>query len=593
MNKARVRYVVRIPEPSDHTVHVQMSVDEAPEGGTLLAMPVWTPGSYLVREYARHVSHLTAKRAGGEAVPVTKVDKNTWRVDAKPGKRVDVSYRVYANELSVRTSHVDADHAYLQPAATFLFVRGREKEPCEVTVVPPEGWSVTCPLPFTGENAFRADDLDLLVDSPVEVGPHRLFTFEVCGVPHRIALHGEGNADFEEFVADAHTVCRTAAALFGDDHPCRSYTFLWHVLDGAGGGLEHLDSCVCGFPPFSFRPRRAWLRALGLVAHEYFHLWNVKRIRPRELGPFDYDRENYTRLLWMAEGFTTYYGERLLRDAGLAPVPVFLDEMARMIRTFAETPGREVDTVEGASFDTWIKFYRPHENLRNVTVSYYLKGGLVALLLDLTIRDATDGKRSLDDAMRALWAQYRARPEQGFTEEELLAVLDEAAGRSLAPEIGAWVKGTGPLPIEETLAKFGLRLAGRDADGEAKPWLGIVPGDGGKVKEVLAGSPALAGGLDAGDELLALDGWRLGDLAERLAERKPGDEVLFTVSRRGRLREVKVVLGEPLGSDRSLRPREDAGDREKRLFASWLGEPLSTAAVAPPAPPKEAQPRAL
>ncbi|MCU0727579.1 MAG: PDZ domain-containing protein, partial [Planctomycetes bacterium] len=386
---------------------------------------------------------------------------------------------------------------------------------------------------------------------------------------------------------------RTAAEVFGGEVPCRSYTFLFHVLEGAGGGLEHRDSCVCGFPPFAFRPKRSYQRQLSLISHEYFHTWNVKRIRPAELGPFDYGAENYTRLLWVSEGFTSYYDGLILRRAGLTSVPVFLDGLARMIRTLGETPGHAVDSVEQSSFDAWIKLYRPHENLRNMTVSYYLKGALVALLIDLTIRDATDGAKSLDDVLRALWAGYRARPERGFTESELMEALAGAAGRSLEPEIGAWVKGTGPLPFEETLARVGLALVPSDGSGPSRPWLGIVPGEGGKVKEVLDGSPARAAGLNAGDELIALDGFRLGDLSERLAEKQAADRVVFTVCRRGRLREIPVVLGGDPGFDRALRPREGAGEREERLFTGWLGEPLSAAKESAGPPPKEPAPRPI
>lgn len=596
MSKPRVRYVVSFPEPHTHFVQVAMSIDDADEGGVHLSLPVWTPGSYLVREYARHLEGIVARRATGEEVPVAQVDKRTWRVDTKPGKRVDVTYRVYANELTVRTSHVDADHAFLVSAGVFLHVRGREAEPCLVAVEPPEGWEVACPLPLKGENTWEAADLDELVDAPFEAGTHRTLTFEVCGVPHRIAVCGEGNLDEERLLEDTHSICRAAAEVFGGDHPCRSYLFLFHVLEGAGGGLEHRDSCVCGFAPHAFRPERSYLRQLTLISHEYFHLWNVKRIRPRELGPFDYGAENHTRLLWVSEGFTTYYQDLILRRAGLTSVPIWLDDLARMIRAYHETPGRFVESVESSSFNAWTKLYRPHENSRNATVSYYLKGAMVALLLDLAIRDATDGGRGLDDVLRGLWARWRARPDEGFTEEELLEALGEAAGRSLEPEVAAWVRSTEELPFGDLLAKAGLELAPRASSQEPGAWLGItVSSEGGKVavKEVLADTPAHGAGLDAGDELIAIDGWRLGDLAERLGDRKPGDTAALTVARRGRLREVGVELGAAPPTDRVLRPREDAGERERRLFRGWADGELDEAAGDPGAPPKDPRPKPL
>ncbi|MHC4473053.1 MAG: M61 family metallopeptidase, partial [Planctomycetota bacterium] len=255
MKNPKTRYHVSIPEPANHLVNVTMEVDDAPDG-LHVVMPVWTPGSYVVREYARHVARVTASRAGGDPVPVTKVEKNVWRVDAKPGKRVDVSYAVYANELTVRTSHVDADHAFLHPAATFLYVRGREAEPVQVTIAPPPDWRVDTALPLVGEESYGAENLDHLMDSPIEIGTHQVLRFEVGEVPHRIVLFGEGNFDLEKLLEDTRGICGTAADVFGGEHPCASYALIFHVVEGAGGGLEHLDSSVCGFSPSEFRPER-------------------------------------------------------------------------------------------------------------------------------------------------------------------------------------------------------------------------------------------------------------------------------------------------------------------------------------------------
>jgi predicted metalloprotease with PDZ domain len=593
VKKTRAHYTIRLPDPKSHLIEVDLSVADADEGGVILRMPVWTPGSYLVREFSRNVVSVTARRVEGAPVPVTKLEKNAWRVDAKPGKRVLITYTVYANELTVRTNHVDADHAFLHPAATFLYVEGREAEPAHVTIETPEGWDVATPLPLVSENTFEADDLDTLMDSPFELGTHGLLSFEAAGIPHRIALFGEGNFDPTELLADTHTICETVAGMFPGEHPCRAYTFIFHVLEGAGGGLEHKDCSVCGFAPHSFTPERGYARQLSLIAHEYFHLYNVKRIRPRELGPFDYDRENYTRLLWVAEGFTTYYQDRLLVRAGLMPMPDYLDDLARMIRAYREIPGRNVDPVAEASFDAWIKLYRPNENSRNTTISYYLKGAMVALLLDLAIREATGAEKSLDDVMADLWKLYRVRPDEGFTEEELLEIIEEVCGRDLSPELGAWVHSTAELPFEEWFAKVGLELVAREG-GDPKAYLGITTKEAnGKltVSEVLADSPARAAGLNAGDELIFLDDWRLGSLPERLAERKPGEVVEFTISRRSRLRKIPVTLGEAPLTDVVLRPLPAAGESEEQLFTAWTGEPLARAAESPRKPPKDVRPR--
>lgn len=595
MPKTSVEYTVRIPEPANHLVHVEMSVAKAEEGGVVLRMPVWTPGSYLVREFSRHVHSVTARRVDGDPVEVEKIRKNTWLVKTKPGKRVEISYTVYANELTVRTSHVDADHAFLHPSATFLYVKGREAEAMTVRIEAPEGWECATSLPLVGEDTFKAESVDELMDSPFEIGTHQVMSFTAAGVPHRIALYGGGNYDLEELLGDTATICTTAAKMFPGDHPCRSYTFIYHILEGAGGGLEHLDSSVCAFPPRSFKPERSYVRALSLISHEYFHLWNIKRIRPAELGPFDYDRENPTRLLWVSEGFTSYYQYRLLVAADLMPVPDYLDETAGMIRAFLETPGRGVDPVAESSYDAWIKLYRPDENSRNSTISYYLKGALVGMLLDIAIRDATEGEKSLDDVMVELWRLYRQRPDEGFTEEELRSILAETAGRDLGAEIDSWVHTTDELPFAEHFAKLGLTIVPRNP-GDPKAWLGITTkDDNGKtlVREVLTGTPAAVAGLNAGDELIALNDWRVGNLTDLLGEQAPGDEVVLVISRRGQLRRLPVTLGEAPVTDMVLRPIEGAGEREAKLFEGWAGAAFEVASEKPRAAPKDVRPRPM
>lgn len=582
-NRPPVRYRIEFPSLAAHRVRVTMEIDDAPEGGVFLAMPVWTPGSYLVREFARHVVSISAARATGDPVPVTKVEKNAWRVDTKPGKRVDVTYELYANELSVRTNHVDADHAFLQPAATFLFVRGREAERASVSIGIPEGWRVFAPLPLVGEDTWLAEDLDALMDAPFEIGPHPVLSFAVGEVPHRIAVFGEGNLDAARLTGDVHAICLVAKEVFPGPHPSSAYTFVFHVAPGARGGLEHADCSVCGFEPFAFEPERSYLRRLSLVAHEYFHLWNGKRIRPRELGPFDYEREVTTRHLWVVEGVTSYYQDLILARAGVASAATVLDEFARKWRALAEFPGRFVDSAAAASFDAWVKLYRPHEATRNLTVSYYLKGALIGLCLDLAIRAETDGERGLDDAMSSLWALAAGRPEEGYSHEELLDALSDAAGRSLEPEVSAFAEGTDELPLGELLGTHGLELVPEEGGGA---WLGVnAKEEAGRllIAEVLSGSPAEAAGISAGDELVALAGWRTGKLRDVLATLDPGEEVPALVARRGRVRELALRPGEAPPRGYRIRPREDADEPAARRFTAWLGVPFA-AAVEDPAP---------
>ena len=335
-----IRYEVSLADRQAHRVHVRMTVEGS--GNTLsLGMPVWTPGSYFVRDFSRNVLDLSASAASGAPLVVTKRDKNTWEV-AGGAPRVQVDYELYANERTVRTSHVDADHAFLSPAATFLFVRGADGRPVagehRVTVVAPEGWQVFTALPPQG-NAFVAPDYDTLVDSPIEVGPHRVLTFEHDGVPFRIVLAGAGELDEDKLRDDVAKVVAEVAGIFGQQ-PYRSYTFLFELVDSGGGGLEHADSCVCMISRWNFGKKKEYRDALGLVAHEFFHAWNVKRFRPAALGPFDYDRENYTPDLWVAEGITSYVDDLCVLRAGFyEKVGDWLEQMGGAYKELAELPG--------------------------------------------------------------------------------------------------------------------------------------------------------------------------------------------------------------------------------------------------------------
>jgi predicted metalloprotease with PDZ domain len=573
-----MRYRLAMPEPHSHLFHVEAEV-ERPGEAVELVFPVWTPGSYLVREFARHVEQASADDGAGGTLPLERVDKHRFRIRASGAARAVLRYRVYANELTVRTAHLDGTHGYLNPAAVLPFVPGREGELHELAVAPPPGWRVATAL-AGGPLEFTARDYDELADSPLEIGTHRTLEFTALGKPHEIALWGRGNLDEVAFAADARRIVEVLGDLMGG-LPYPRYLFILHLAERRRGGLEHAASTTLQLSRTGFFPRKAYEESLGLLAHEFFHVWNVKRLRPAAFVPFDYAREQYTRLLWWFEGATSYYEQVALARAGLLPARRWLEALGQALTTLERTPGARKMSLEEASLLAWVKHYRPDENTPNSAISYYLKGELVALALDLALRRAG---RSLDELLRALWERHA---ERGVPEDGVEAVAAELLGAGAARAFfDRFVRGTEPLDLD--LDVVGLRLRrraassledkggtpGRAEEGRGTPgWLGVELAPGAKlaVATVREGSPAHRAGLYAGDELVAEDGLRVdrGAMWDRLCERGPGGKLRLAVFRRDELVEVPVTLGTPPEDTVWLEPVPDATPAQRAAFEAW------------------------
>ncbi|HLO86107.1 MAG TPA: peptidase M61, partial [Nostocaceae cyanobacterium] len=412
-----IHYLVGMSQPETHLFEVTLHLTDYPGPILDLKMPVWTPGSYLVREYAKNLQNFAAF-AGSEPLPWRKVSKNHWQIEKGDFSNVVISYRVFANELTVRTNHLDTTHGYFNGAALFLRIPGWEKLPIQVTILPPSPeWRVTNSLPpIEGQvNSFLAADFDTLVDSPFEIGNHQWYQFEVLGKTHELAIWGEGNFQPRRLITDFQKIIEVEAQMFGG-LPYDRYVFLLHLLGQAYGGLEHKNSCSLIYQRFGFRTQDKYERFLQLVAHEFFHLWNVKRLRPKGLEVFDYDQENYTPSLWFCEGTTSYYDLLIPLRAGVYDVKSYLSHLSKEITRYLTTPGRKVQPLTESSFDAWIKLYRQDANSGNSQISYYLKGEMVSLLLDLLIRSHQKNQRSLDDVMRQMWQQF-GQEEIGYTPE--------------------------------------------------------------------------------------------------------------------------------------------------------------------------------
>jgi predicted metalloprotease with PDZ domain len=565
-------YQVAMPNPESHLFEVTFTITGWQSTQLDLKMPAWTPGSYLVREYVRHVQDWSVE-ADGQPLPFQKLAKNHWHIQTQGASTVTVTYRVFANELSVRTNHLDATHGYFNGAALFFYVPGFEDFPWQVTIAPPQpDWQVTTTLEAIAPNTFEAPDFDTLVDSPFEIGTHQVYDFDVLGKPHQLAIWGEGNADLEQVIIDTQKLIETEAQLF-EGLPYERYLFLLHLSAQGYGGLEHKDSCSLNYPRLGFRGDR-YQRYLQLVAHEFFHLWNVKRIRPKALEVFDYDAENYTPSLWFSEGTTSYYDLTIPFRAGLYDAKTYLQELSKEVTRFLTTPGRRVQTLSESSFDAWIKLYRRDANSDNNQISYYLKGEMVSFLLDLRIRQQHQSGRSLDDVLRLMWHQF-GEPEIGFTPEELEEIIESVAAQDLKDFFQRYLHQTDELPFDEYLQPFGLKLRADDP-GEQVAFTGMtlsMESGSTVVKFVETGSPAQKAGLDSGDELLALDGWRVNaeQWGDRLKDYAPGDSVEVTFFHQDELQTGTLVLQEPRPTRYQIVPVENPNPHQKEQLKAWLG----------------------
>lgn len=587
-----VEYTVRLGDGRAHLVAVECRLRSLPPRVSVdFVLPVWTPGSYLVREFAQHVQDVSATDGGSRPLDCRKIEKNVWRVATGGAPEVAFAYRVYAYEASVRTSWLDGRHATLNGATLFVYADGFAESGATVTLELPPGWTAVSTslerVAGAPGHVFEAAGFDELADSPIEAGTHEVHAFEACGAPHEIALVGGGNADPRRLVADVRRIVETAGALFGGGLPYGRYVFIAHLVPpgAGGGGLEHRASCLLQMPRFGFRPENEYLRRLSLVAHEFFHAWNVKRFRPRDFVPLDYRRENLTRLLWVAEGWTSYYEWVLLRRAGLLTGHQMLDALARDARSLLETPGRFVQSLEDASFDAWIKYYRQNENSRNSQVSYYVKGAVAALVLDLLIRERSRGTRSLDDVVRALDEAARSPEYRGYDAAVVKAACARAAGSPLDDYFRTAIEGTGEIDLARALRPFGLEIAWAAEPAprgavERRGFLGVsVASEGGKlrVKSVLAGSPALRAGLAAGDEIVAIDGWRVADpaaLRARLEDSEAGRSIEIDAFHRDARYRATATLGEPPRGELVFRRVARPTPEQRTLYEQWIGEPF-------------------
>ncbi len=573
----KINYYLAMPEPHTHYFEVKTIVTEVSGNFVDVKLPVWAPGSYLVREFAKHIDSFEAKGGSGQALKFDKINKNTWRIFSTKNSTVEFSYKVYANELSVRTSFINTEHGYTNGTSVFMYVDKQKQLPCTLHIKPYIGWkkistALTCidPINFI----YTATDYDWFVDSPIEIGNQVTFDFEAAGGKHEVAMFGAGNYNADTLKRDMKKIVEALAQVVGEN-PNPRYVFIIHNLTNPSGGLEHLASTTLQVNRFTYAPKSSYMNFLGLVAHEYFHLWNVKRIRPKALGPFDYDTENYTHNLWLSEGVTNYYSDLALLRCGFISADEFVNRVNTNINQVEDQPGNKMQSATESSWDAWIKGYRPHENSYNTTISYYSKGQILGAALDAVIIDATNGNKRFDDVLKLLYTMYYKKQNRGFTDDELLQAFNTVAGKDLSQFFVDYVYGVKTLDYDGIFSKIGLNLL-LSYPGKGKPYLGANFSEAsGKltVRGVNKGSCAYIDGLNVDDEVIAVDGYRINNdkLTKYINAKKIGETLSFMIARDDKMLEIKIKLTDDATENYQFILKKNLTGTDEAKLKKWLG----------------------
>jgi predicted metalloprotease with PDZ domain len=573
---ATVDYALKMPKPQNHYFEVTMSIGDLGGKSIDVKMPVWAPGSYMVREFAKNVNLVKAFNQNKKPLLVTKTSKNTWNIKRDGADSIFVKYEVYAFELSVRTSFLDASHGFISGTSIFMYVDGHKENPGKLDIYPHEDFNaITTPLKrsrdsirYENAKTYAYANFDQLVDSPIEIGNQEVFEFKAANVKHTVAMYGVGNYDVAKLQQDMKRIVETATNVFGEN-PNKEYTFIIHnVVDGQGG-LEHTNSTTLSVNRWGYQGKD-YFDFLSLVAHEYFHLWNVKRMRPIELGPFNYDEENYTTLLWVMEGFTSYYDELIMRRAGFFTEQEYLQKFNSTLNYVEGSEGRKVQPVAHASFDAWIKGYRPNENSSNTTMTYYSHGHVLAAILDVKIIAKFDGDKCLDDFLQVLYRKFYKREKRGFTEKEFEETLSAFLKQDMSDFLNKYVYDTKVPNYADIFSSVGVKV---EYTGQKKAALGIgynKDNNNAIIKSVRVNSAAENGGLSVNDEIIGFNGFRINgsSLEASLSALKPNQDFNLLIARDEIIMDLPLKMGEYEQISYKLTP--DNTSDKINLYSQWL-----------------------
>lgn len=567
-------YKLSMTDPQSHLLEVEIRVNDFNAKSIDFHMPAWRTGRYMILDFAGGVQQFSAVDEKNNSLPFKKNDKDTWRIEKGSSKSVVVKYKVYANEFNMRTRELNSEHAFIDPLAVFMYVEELKNKPIELTVLPFSNWKVSTGLdevvgkPLT----FSAPNFEYFGDCPLEIGNQKDFEFYVDNKKHIISIYGEGNWNIETLITDFTKIVIANKELWGD-LPYQKYIFMIHCQPNAGGGTEHINSTIMGVRPFIFSNPAAYKGFLGLVSHEFFHTWNVKQLRPKAIAPYDFSKENYSEEYWVSEGTTSYYDDLILVWTKFTDAKSYLENITQMVNNERSRYGNTVQPLSESSYDAWIKYWRGRQNSQIAESDYYGKGSHVSLLLDLEIRNRSKNKHSFDDVLRTMYQRFPLT--KGFTNSDLQKVCEELGGGSFKDFFQQYIFSTTPLPWETILTYAGLEVSLKDST--KKIGLGMTTQDVGektRITNIIPYSPAAKAGLDFNDEILALNGYRTRttDLNERIASMKEGEEIMLTIFRNDKLKEVKLRLefyGTPNYIIRkSVKPTE----LQKAIYESWLKE---------------------
>jgi predicted metalloprotease with PDZ domain len=587
-----IRYELKFEKPNTHLLDVTMHIDGLSGATADVAIPDWAPGSYYIENYSANVQGFKVRpESGGAELKWRKTDSQTWQIDLAGATSITVSYQIFANTLQNNIAQYNDRHVFIGGPSVWMYLVGGKERPAELSIDVPAGWKVATGMEHTGDHTFRAADYNWFADAPLEIsGDIQEKTFQLSGTTYHVIVHDVvGKADFSKFADDLQKTVAQSVAMWqpvagsvGQAAPFKEYYFIFHIWPNTGGGLEHLNSTQIDFgkdwdstDPVPGYGDQAMLK-LFVTSHEFFHAWNVKRLRPLPLGPFDYTQMVHTPSLWISEGLTSYYGALMLVRAGVLEPQKYLDGIARLMTNFDAMPGRKERSIEDTSWDTWYSrsVVSQENNLRNTNYSYYDGGQVMGHILDFAIRNATNNQKSLDDWMRLLYSRY-ALPKPGFQPEDPVRAASEIAGTDLSPLFTKYISGKEPIPYEQYFAYAGVTVEKKFDT--TKGWAGLTTtaGDNGhlKIQNIIPGGPAETSGLDVNDEIFGIDGRVLdGDaVTKELGAHKPGDTVKVTVVRLGEFRELTLTFAANPNPTYSLKPMENPTPQQKAIYNSWLG----------------------
>lgn len=570
-----VKYTLSFEEPQTHYIKVKMEISNWSNPVCRLKLPVWTPGSYTLREYARFLEQFKVYDAKQTFV-ANKFRKNGWEVKTGSASDFIVEYYIYAYDLTVRTCFVDIEHAYLNGAAVFLYIDDFKNIPATVQINPYKEWKkISVALDPVNSNQpwiVSAPDYDALVDAPFEIGNHDVFSFTAAGIKHEMAMFGNAYYDSVAIKNDMVKIIEEETRIFGVN-PCKRYLFIVHQIPVSTGGLEHMNSSTLQVVRNAMSTPSGYNSFISLAAHEYFHIWNIKRLHPVGFGPFDYDNETYTSLLFFSEGFTSYYGDMATVRIKMVKPENYLKTLMTNISAVENTPGNKIQSLADAGFDAWIKYYARNENSSNATISYYTKGNVMGALLDLLIADATDGKSGLDDVMKYMYEQFYVKKKTGFADAELLGSVEEICGCNMKRFFQDYIYDTKTIPYDSIFMKAGIKMT-NSSKNVVTPFAGFnFTNTNGKivVSVVERGGPAYKGGLNVNDEILAINDNRTVDDPQKvIASSAAGDSIRYLVNRAGRIKEVTLVIENSGKVSYEPSMIENPDEKMKRVYNKWL-----------------------